>query len=155
MRDSERLDDRQQHGAVARVLDDLLAADLPLLRELFEIRPDDGQQLQDDRRRDVRHDPEGEDRQPAQVPSGEQIEKAEQPSPLRTEEGLQSMEVHSGDRDMPADAVDRQHQEGEDDSLPEIGDAEDVLDRFDHASFGFSAGRAATMTSASLHRLLW
>src|SRR5947209_17291840 len=47
------LDDREHHRPVAGVLGDLLASDLPLLGELLEIRPDHGQELQDDRRKKI------------------------------------------------------------------------------------------------------
>ena len=50
------------HRAVARVLGDLPPAHLAFLRELLEVGHDHGQQLQDDRRGDVRHDAEREDR---------------------------------------------------------------------------------------------
>jgi hypothetical protein len=47
--DTRRLYDREQHRAVARVLSDLAPSELALLGELLEVRPDDRQQLQDDR----------------------------------------------------------------------------------------------------------
>ena len=67
-RHAERLDDRQSDRAVAGVLVDLAAAHLAFLRELLEVRPDDGEELENDRRGDVRHDAEGEDGQAAQAP---------------------------------------------------------------------------------------
>ena len=66
-RDAERLHDAQQDRAVARVLRDLAAAQLAFLRQLLEVRPDHRQQLQDDRRADVRHDAERENRHLRQV----------------------------------------------------------------------------------------
>ena len=63
--------------AVARVLRDLPAAELAFLREPLEVRPDDRQQLQDDRRADVRHDAEREDRHLRQVLAREHVVQAE------------------------------------------------------------------------------
>ena len=76
-RDAERLHDAQEDRAVARVLRDLAAAELAFLRQLLEVRPDDRQQLQDDRRADVRHDAEREDRHLRQVPAREHVVEAE------------------------------------------------------------------------------
>ena len=59
---SHRLERAQQHGAVARVLCDLAAARFALLSELSERWYDMGRHLHDDRRRDIGHDPEREDR---------------------------------------------------------------------------------------------
>src|SRR5258706_7572673 len=80
--DPQRLDDRQKHRPVARVLRDLLPADLPLLRQLLEVGPDHGQELQDDRGGDVQHDPEREDRQTPQVPARKQVGDAGETPPL-------------------------------------------------------------------------
>ena len=64
-------------GHVARPLRDLAAAELAFLLQLGQRLIDDGEQLEDDRRRDVRHDAEREDRQLAQVAAGEEIDQAE------------------------------------------------------------------------------
>ena len=75
--DTGGLNGGQNDRQVARIGRDLAAAQFAFLRKLFQVRPDDRQQLQNDRRRDVRHDPERKDRQPAEVAAGEQIQKAE------------------------------------------------------------------------------
>ena len=61
-RDAERLHDAQHDRPVARMLRDLAAAELAFLRQLLEVRPHHRQQLQDDRRADVGHDAQREDR---------------------------------------------------------------------------------------------
>ncbi len=81
--DAIGLEDRQDHGAVAGILVDDLAALLALLLELLERRHDRGHQLHDDRRRDVRHDAEGEDRHAADGAAGEHVEHADQAARLR------------------------------------------------------------------------
>ena len=75
--EADRLRGRQRHGQVARVLRDLLLADLALLLELLERRHRDRQQLQDDRGGDVGHDAEREDREVLQPAAGEQVQEAE------------------------------------------------------------------------------
>src|SRR4030042_1797430 len=54
--DPDGLDEADADRAVAGVLGDLLAAELPFLGQTLEIGPDDRQQLEDDRSRDVRHE---------------------------------------------------------------------------------------------------
>ena len=75
--DAERLDERDHHGPVAGPLGDLLAPHLPFLGELLEVRPDHREELQDDRGRDVGHDPEGEDRHATQGAAREQVQEAQ------------------------------------------------------------------------------
>ena len=77
-RDQRRgLQHRQTDGQVAGVLRHLRLALLALLLEGLEARDDHGQQLHDDARRDVRHDPQREDRQLQQRATAEQVGQAE------------------------------------------------------------------------------
>src|SRR5205085_4328922 len=73
----EALDDADADGGVAGVLVDLLAAALALLLELLQRRVDRGEQLEDDGRRDVRHDAPAEDGALAEGAAGEQRYVAE------------------------------------------------------------------------------
>ena len=84
LRDAERLQDGEDDRQVAGPLRDLAAAQLAFLLQLFERGHHHRQQLQDDRRRDVRHDAQGEDRQPADVAAREHIEEAEDRALLRS-----------------------------------------------------------------------
>jgi hypothetical protein len=68
----DRLDNAQRNRRVARPLLDLLTAGLAFFLELLQRRDDRREELEDDRRRDVRHDAEAEDRALAQVAAGEQ-----------------------------------------------------------------------------------
>ena len=76
---ADRLSERQTDGQVARVLGDPRLADLALLLELLQRGHDDLQQLQDDRGRDVGHDPEREDRDPPEAAAREQVQQPEDP----------------------------------------------------------------------------
>ena len=77
-RDPERLHQRQADGQVTGPLRDLAASQFAFLLQLLERRNHHGQQLQNDRRRDVRHDAQREDRQAADLAAAEQIEEAEE-----------------------------------------------------------------------------
>ena len=72
-----RLHERQRDGEVAGPLGDLLLAGLAFVLPLFELGDHDAEQLHDDRRGDVGHDPEREHRAACQRPSGEQVEEAD------------------------------------------------------------------------------
>ncbi len=87
--DTERLHRAQNHGQIARPLGNLLAAQFAFFLQFGQRLIHHGQQLQNDRRRDVRHDAQGEDRQSAQVAAGEQVDETEQGSAVLLEELLQ------------------------------------------------------------------
>ena len=77
-RDAEGLHERQHDGAVAGVLGDLLLARLAFLGQPLERRDHHREELEDDRRRDVRHDPQREHGEAPQVAAGEEVDHAEQ-----------------------------------------------------------------------------
>ena len=77
-RDAERLHQRKTDGEIARPLRDLAAAELAFLLQLLERRNHHRQQLQNDRRRDVGHDAQRENRQAPERAAGEQIDEAEE-----------------------------------------------------------------------------
>ena len=72
-----RLHERQSDREVAGPLGDLLLADLPFVLPFLELRDHDPEQLHDDRRRDVRHDPEEEDGDVGDRAAGEEVEEAD------------------------------------------------------------------------------
>src|SRR5882762_9819187 len=69
--DGGGLDNAQHNRQIARVLRNLPPAQLTLFLQLFEVWEHHGHQLQDDRRGDVRHDAQRENRQLAQVAAAE------------------------------------------------------------------------------------
>ena len=73
--DAGGLEQREAERQVARVLRDLRLAGLALLLEGLQPRDHDDEQLQDDARRDVRHDPEREDGQLQERAAGEQVDQ--------------------------------------------------------------------------------
>ena len=110
----------EQHRAVARILVDLPAPLLAFLLQLLEMRRDRGQQLHDDRRRDVRHDVEREDRHAPDGAAREHVEHAENAGLLLPEGVGERLRVDAGDRDIGAEPVDDQRAEREPDALLEL-----------------------------------
>ena len=131
--DEQTLDDDEDDGAVARVLGDLAPPHLALLRQPLEVRDDDGHELQDDRRADVRHDAEGEDRELLERAAGEEVDEAEhrvaspgrrtRPAPCRRCPGVGM---------ATTDAVHGQHAEREQQPAAQLGDAPCVWKPFKH-----------------------
>jgi hypothetical protein len=72
-RDTNALDDRQQHCSVTSVLRDLLAAFFAFLCQLLEVRDNCLKKLQDNRRANVRHNAERKDRCLLEISTGEKI----------------------------------------------------------------------------------
>ncbi len=107
---SQRLEQSQPHGAEARVLRDLAPARFAFLLQLLERGNHVCQQLHDDGRRNVRHDPQREDREPRQRPTREHVEKAQDPALLPFEQLLQLPRVDSRHRNVSANPV---HHQGE------------------------------------------
>jgi len=66
--DPKSLDDTENDGSIASILNNLFSADFSLFLELGEIRNDHREKLEDDRGADIRHNTQGEDREPLQCP---------------------------------------------------------------------------------------
>src|SRR6185369_2561386 len=115
-----RLKAREHHREVARVLVHDLAALLALFLELFERGRDRRHQLDDDRRRDVRHDVQRKDRHAVDATAGEHVEHAEDAAGLRAEDLVPGRRIDTGQRDIGAEAVDQQRAEREPDALFEL-----------------------------------
>ncbi len=137
--DTEGLRDTERHGQITRPLRDLAAAEFAFFLQLFECGNNDGQQLQDDRRRDVRHDSQRKDRQPADIAAGEKIEEPENGAVLAGEEVLPAVDVDSRSRNETAKPVNSQHRECKQHPLPEVRNAEDIADRLKKLSHWFLA----------------
>jgi len=115
-------------GGVARPLVDALPT-LFVLLHLVERRDHRGADLHEDRGRDVRHDAEGEDGRPREVPADEEVVQPEEPAPLvLLEERDHRVHVHARHGHVRTDSVDEQAEEGERDLLPELRDAPDAAE---------------------------
>ena len=107
-RDRNRLHDTQYHGHVARPLRDLPPPHLAFLLQLGERLIDHRQQLEDNGRRDVGHDAERKNRQPAQIPAREQIHQPERGAGVAVEELRQLLRIDSRRWNVRAKPIDSQ-----------------------------------------------
>src|SRR5207253_3233387 len=108
-RDGERLHDAEQNGDVAGPLGDLATAEFAFFLQLCERLIDDGKQLENDRRRDVRHDAEGEDSEFAEIAAGEEIDQAEGGAGVLIEELGEHVGVDAGGGDVRTETIYGEH----------------------------------------------
>src|SRR5262249_35244840 len=145
---AHRLHDAQQDGPVARVLRDLPPPELAFLRELLEVRPDDRQQLQDDRRADVGHDAQREDRHLRQVPAREHVVEAEHGVLELIRELKNRVVVDAGNRDVLPDSIHAEQAQREQHAVAQIGNGKEVLQALVHASCSVAPPAAAIFSAA-------
>ena len=103
----------EHHGQVAGVLVDLLAALLAFLLQGLELRRHRAHQLHDDRRRDVGHDVEREDRHALDGTAREHVEHAEDAGRVGVERLREGGGIDARQRNEGAEAVDDERAEGE------------------------------------------
>jgi hypothetical protein len=127
--DAERLEQGQTQRAVARVLRDLAAAGLAFLLQLLEGRKHVGHQLHDDRRRDVRHDPQREHGEARQRPAREHVEQAQNAALLALEERCQLVRVDTRHRNVRANPVDHEREQQKDEPTTEVAELACFCDR--------------------------
>src|SRR5579871_1151136 len=137
--DAERLDRAQNHSDIAGPHRNLLAAHLAFFLQLGERFVHHGQQLQNNRCRDVRHDAEGEDGHAAEIAAREQIDKSEERSRIVLERIFQFEEVHARGGQVAAQPVDRQQRQREQNPLAQVGNTKDVGQLFKHYCAAFTA----------------
>ena len=141
-----RLHERQSDREVAGPLGDLLLADLPFVLPLLELRDHDPEQLHDDRRRDVRHDPEEEDRHVRDRAPGEQVEEPDDPRVLGLLlQVLDRVEVDERDRQVGADPVQPDDRQREEDLVPQVGHPEHVPQAGEHGGRDLLSRRGAEL----------
>ena len=106
---ADRLGRREHDGQVARVLVDLGVAGLAFLLHLLQPRDDDRHQLEDDRGRDVRHDPEREHGEARQRAAREEVQQPEDRAAAGREVALDLVGVDARRGHPRPEAVDEQH----------------------------------------------
>src|SRR5205814_87987 len=119
--DAVSLHGRQECRAVARVLVELLAADLAFFLERLESGRHRGQELNDNRGRDVRHDREREDGHATERAAREHVEDVQEPAALALEDLREDLRIDAGERDIGPEPIDHQRAQGEPDPLLELG----------------------------------
>ena len=153
---AQRLAERERDGEVAGVLRDLLLADLALLLQALEGWHDHRQELQDDRSRDVGHDPQREQGQAREAAAREEVQEAE--DVVRGEvvlDVLDGRRVDAGRRDVGTEPVERQDRRGEQQLLADVLDAEGVEDRLKHQSRTSAVPPAPSIFSFALALKAW
>src|SRR5262249_14143038 len=130
--DTRRLHRAKHHGEVTGVRRDFAASKFPFFGKFFQIRPNNGQQLQNDRCRNVRHDAERKDSQSPEISTGEEIKESEKRSRRLTEEVRKCHRVDAWCRDMCAYAIDTKKGKHEEDALPQIRYVKNILYGFNH-----------------------
>src|SRR3954447_18790176 len=134
---ADRLREREADRQVARVLRDPRLPDLALLLQLPERRHDHRQQLQDDRRRDVRHDPQREQRDPRQPAAAEGVQQVEDAAVAELLlDGVDGADVDPGNRDVGSEAVEGEKERREGELLADLGDREGSEDGGGHLGLG-------------------
>ena len=119
-RDAVGLERGENHREIARVLVQRLAAGLAFFLQRLKLRRDGGQELNDDRGRDIRHDVERKDRHAVNAAAGEHVEHAENAAGLRFEHLFPDIRIDAGQRNVGAEAVDQQRAEREPDTLLQL-----------------------------------
>src|SRR6185437_7794430 len=128
--DRERLKDAQNDRQIARVLRDLAAAQFAFVLQALEVGPHNDQQLENNRRGDIRHDAERENREPAQVAAAEEIEHNHGRTLILIEKLPQQRRIDSGRGHERADAIDAQQREGKEHTSAQVRRAENITNRF-------------------------
>jgi hypothetical protein len=124
--DGGGLDDAQDNRQVARVLGNLAAAQFAFFLKALEVWEHHSHQLQDDRRGDVRHDAQRENRQPAEIAAAEQVEDAQHRTRGLLKQFRKHLGVDAGGRNVCADAVDRQQTQRKEQPVAQIFDPEEI-----------------------------
>jgi len=144
--DADRLQGAQDDRHVTGPLGDLAPAQLAFLLNARQGFIDHGEQLEDDRRRNVRHDAQREDGHLAQVAAAEQVHQPQGRSALRAEELFQQFAVYARGRNVRAQPIDGEDEEGEQNPLAQVGNPEDIEKLLKH-SWLSASGRLPPLES--------
>src|SRR5690606_10980173 len=110
----------QHHSAVAGVLGDLATSRVPFLLELLQGGGHRSQQLHDDGRRNVGHDPQGKNTHPLQGAPGEHIEQPQNGALVLIEQVCQLVWIDARHRNMGADTIDHDRQQQKAKASPQL-----------------------------------
>src|SRR5205823_4355026 len=106
-----------------------------LVLPLRELGDHDREQLHDDRRGDVRHDPQRENGEPRERSSGEKVDEAQDAgAPLSRDSLLEPRYVDYRYRHVSAEPVQSDHEHREEDLVAEVRDLEGVDEGSQHGS---------------------
>ena len=130
------LSQAEKDGGVAGIFVDFLAPVSPSFCSFSKRRIDAGQELENNRGRDVGHDAQAENRGLAQLAAAEDRHLIEQiaapPPPLVSKSFANFVVVEHRQRNVRSDAKNRQQEQREEDLLAQLGDRENDANFFPH-----------------------
>ena len=129
---AERLNRAHDNRQITGPLSDFLSSQFAFLLQLGERLIHHGQQLQNDGRRDIRHDAQGKNRQTAELSAGEQIYESQEGAPVLLKELLQLVGINPGRWDVSAQAIHGQQTKRKQNALAQVGNAKDVGQFVEH-----------------------
>src|SRR5580698_6654863 len=136
--DRKRLDDAQDDGQITRVLRDLAPSQLAFFLQALEVRKNHLHQLQDDGGGDVGHDAQSENRELAETAAAEKIEDAKNRALGLLEHFREHGGVDAWRGNVRADTVHGEQRQREQDAVPQVRNAEHVLESFDESFHTFT-----------------
>ena len=110
----------QKYRAIARILVDLFATGFAFFFQLFQTRHNRGEKLNNNRRRNIRHNVERENSHTTNRATGKHVEHADNAGLLLTENGLQGLRVNARKRNIRAKAIDQKRTQCEPDTLLQL-----------------------------------
>ncbi len=125
------LESSNDHGEEAGILVDFFAAAVTFLLQFLEIGNRDGEQLDGDGCRDVRHDAQREDGSTRKRTSGEHVEQTENALLRRFGKAGECVRIETRKGDIGAYTVHQCQKQRGDDAFAQVLDAPDVLYGFD------------------------
>ena len=131
--EARRLQERNGDREVAGPLRGLPLPDGSLFLPLLELRDHDREDLHDDRRRDVGHDAQREERELRECLTAEQCQEGEDATLLGLLlDRVDRVLIDAGRREVRTQPIDRQHEDREQDLVAKVRHLHDVPDRRPH-----------------------
>ena len=130
---------RENDRHVARPLRNLAPAQLAFLLDARQRLINHGQKLKDDRRGDVGHNAQRENRHAAQRAAAEEVHQSERGSALLAEQQFQLVVIHARRGNPRAQTVNGQYAQREKHPLAQVGNPEDVEKLFQHIGYPLQA----------------
>src|SRR5262249_10851789 len=91
-----------------------------------------------DRRRDIRHNAESENRELAETAATEEVENPQNGTLRLTENLVEHLSVDAGRGNVRTNTIDAEKRNGKKDAVPQIRDAEHILESFDESFHSFA-----------------
>ena len=133
------IDDAKCNGRIPRVFLNLSPTGLALLRQLLQRRHNRDQQLKNNRRRNIRHDAQAEDRALPEITAREELEVihqiADRTPAAGSPTGTHRLLVHTGHGHAEPNPIGRKHPDRKQDLVTKLRNFENVQKRTKHSFF--------------------